>query len=252
MSNFYVCVTYYSLPSFPKACRIVKNHDVVPRDVLLCNRTNNHHMRGGMQYDPNIENAEYAVCEPPVRRSLERRAKKHDELYLIFRTRHFKLDGSTKYLVTGFYEVEKEFDKTLREAPIIHAQDMHFVSLSDCIDITGKIKEANAFRCCFTSDNTLWEKELATWSTQLSDSKDQTQKYIEEIKSLKKVFYENEIQGKAYHICSSCEHRNYRTQNCPLAWRLQCRSVNPNPANSMKNLDEYFKSILPDERKPIT
>ena len=252
MSNFYVCVVYFSLPPFPESCTLIKNHDILPRDVLLCNRINDHHIRGGMQYDPNIENAEYAICEPRVRTSLQRKSTDYDNLYLLFRTRFFNHDGSSRYLVTGFYEVEKKFGETQsREAPIVHAKAMHFVSLADSIDITQKMEEEQAFRCCFTSNNDNWEQDLMSWVAQLSESEDQTTRYIEEINNLKKVFYENEVQDNGYSVCSACECSSH-LHNCPLTWRRRHRSINPHPANYMTNLDEYYASIRPNERTPIT
>src|SRR5665647_3946554 len=100
MSSFLVCVVYFSLPSFPENCSLVTQHDLVPRDVLLCNKSNDRHILGGMQYDPNIENGEYRVCEPPVRRNLRTKSTHYDDLFLLFRTRYFNHDGSSRYLVT--------------------------------------------------------------------------------------------------------------------------------------------------------
>jgi hypothetical protein len=205
-----------------------------------------------MQYDPNIENAEYRICEPRVRRILEKQAKKHDNVFLIFRTRYFSQDGSSRYLVTGFYEVEKNFNKTQREAPIIYAKAMHFVSLSNCIDVTDKIKEEGAFRCCFTSDCLKWNKELSNWYVKLGGAPNYTDRYIEETNNLKRVFFENEKQGKNYQICASCEYNRSPKSGCPLSWRRNCRSMTPHPANYMKNLDEYFESIMPKDQKPVT
>ena len=252
MTNFYACVTYYSLPSFPKSCIIIRNHNILPRDVLLCNRTNDHHIRGGMQYDPNIENAEYRVCEPPVRQGLRTRAGKYDDLYLMFRTRNIRVDGTSSYLVTGFYKIKKEFDKTQREAPIIYADAMQFVSISDCIDITERITESQAFRCCLTSENPKWMKDLVQWADQLEKATNQTEVYIREINRLKRIFRENEFRDTPYPMCTPCKHSNASTSSCPLVWRRHHRTIPNHPANYMRNLDEYFESFTSDERKPVT
>jgi hypothetical protein len=250
MTNFYACVTYYSLPSFPRSCAMIRNHDLLLRDVLLCNRTNDHHMRGGMQYDPNIENAEYRVCEPSVRRGLMIRAEEYDHLYLIFRTRHMRLDCTPRYLVTGFYRVKKKFEEIHREAPVIHAEAMHFVSVSDCIDATKKIMESRAFRCCFTSENLGWKQHLIEWTTELEKATNLAHKYIKETNRLKRIFRENEFQENPYQICTTCRYCNPSTCSCPLTWRRYHRSIPHQPANYMKNLDEYFQSLV-SEGKPI-
>jgi hypothetical protein len=205
MPDFFTSVIYYSLPRFPECCALIKHPDLVPRDILLCNKTNDHHIQGGMQYDPNIENAEYAVCEPQVRIGLELRAEKYDELYLLFRTRHFKPDNSSRYLVTGFYKIEKKFDDSfpIREAPVIHAKEMHFVSVSDCIDVTEEITKARAFRCCFTSNNPKWQKQLQDWVSEISSKRNRTPDYIEEINNLKRLFQENEIENRQYPFCET-------------------------------------------------
>lgn len=252
MMVFYVCVTYYSLPTFPRQCFIVRNHDILPRDILLCNRTNDHHIRGGMQYDPNIENAEYRVCEPPVRRSLEIKAEKYNDLYLIFRTRHIRLDGTSRYLVTGYYRIKKDFSTRYREAPVIHADDMHFVSIPDCVDVTERIKGLKAFRCCPSSENPKWADSLVQWAGQLEKAPNRTEEYVREINRLKRIFCDNEPEDDSYPICKSCKHNNIATSICPLVWRRRHRKLFPHPANYMKNLDEYFRSIAPDERKPVT
>lgn len=251
MSDFYVCVVYYSLPSFPDNCTLIEQHDLIPRDVLLCNKSNDRHIRGGMQYDPNIENGEYRVCEPPVRTNLRRKAENYDSLYLLFRTRFFNQDGSSRYLVTGFYNVEKNFTNECREAPIIHARAMHFVSLADSIDITETMREERAYRCCFTSENIAWHDNLVNWVNQLKHSQNHTNRYIEEISRLKNIFYENEIQGGKYLTCSLCEYRN-RPDICSLTWRRRHRAIPHQPANYMRSLDAFYDSIRPNDRAPIT
>jgi hypothetical protein len=203
-----------------------------------------------MQYDPNIENAEYRVCEPSVRRGFMIRAEKYDYLYLIFRTRHMRLDGITRYLVAGFYKVKKGFDETQREAPVVHAQAMHFVSVSDCIDVTRKITETRAFRCCFTSENPGWKQDLIEWTGRLEKAANRAQEYAREINRLKRIFRENEFQKKPYQICTTCKYSDPGAYGCPLIWRRYHRSIPHHPANYMKNLDEYFKSLV-SERKPI-
>jgi hypothetical protein len=205
-----------------------------------------------MQYDPNIENGEYAICEPRVRRSLQEKSQKYENLYLIFRTRFFEQNGSSRYLVTGFYDVEKTFSATeSREAPIVHAKSMHFVSIADSLDITEKMEEEQAFRCCFTSNNVNWSGDLISWVNQLRKSKNQTDRYIDEINNLKKVFYENEAMNGNYAACSSCEHRNLK-HGCPLTWRRSHRLIKPHPANYMTNLTEYYAKIRQDDQTPVT
>jgi len=250
MSQFSVCVIYYSLPSLPEACALVTQHDLVPRDVLLCNRSNDHHILGGMQYDPNIENAEYRICEPRVRAKLQRQSSQYDNLYLLFRTRHFNQDGSSNYLVTGFYDVERDFtDAQCLEKPIVHARAMHFVSLADSIDITELMKERKSYRCCFTSENPFWRPHLESWVNQLSQAQNQTNRYVEEINNLKNIFYDNEFHGANYETCTNCTYCN-RPDACFLTWRRRHRTIPHRPANYMKSLDEYFASLQPG-RSPV-
>lgn len=245
MRIFYGCVPYYSPPEFPKSCVIVENHEVLPRDILLCNKTNKVHIRGGMQYDPNIENGEYRICEPPIRRSLQKKADNYDELYLIFRTRYVQLDRGNRYLVTGFYNIKKCFEGEEREGPIIYAKKMRFVSISDSIDITKEITASKAFRASFTSENIRWKKKLIEWINKLKEKQDQTHVYIHEINRLKKKFEENEFQESPYSGCESCEHNDISKLYCPLIWRKYTyKQIPRNPAHYMANLDEFYKSIV--------
>jgi hypothetical protein len=248
LPNFYTCVVYFSLPSFPKSCSIVTNHDVVIRDLLLCNRINDHHIKGGMQYDPNVENAEYRVCEGRIRRGLQKRLAKYDNLYILFRTRFFELSGASRYLVTGYYHVGTFQETDYSDTPIVRASDMRFVSLSDCIDITGIVKKRSAFRCCFNSENEDWAPHLESWFCKLNRSPNRTDDYVNQINALKTVFFENEVQGNNYVDCPTCANN----ARCPLMWRLSHRTITSHPANYMRNLDEYFKSIMPEDRTPIT
>lgn len=252
MTDFYACVTYYSLPSFPTGCALIKNPDVLPRDVLLCNRTNIHHIKGGMQYDPNLENCEYRICEPPTRRSLQQRANDYDRLFLVFRTRQMRLDKARRYLVTGFYEVKKDFEKEQREAPIIYAKAMHFVSISDSVDITERMMQSGAFRCCFTSENLEWANDLTRWASLLEEKENQAGEYIAEIKRLKETFRQNEWQGNDYSECNSCKQKFVYAPQCPLIWRRKRYEIHPHPANFMKSLDEYFESVTGNEVQKIT
>ena len=253
MADFYVSVTYFSRPSFPKSCKLIHNPNVIPRDVLLCNKTNARHIEGGMQYDPNLENAEYANCEPPVRHGLMKRAKQYDDLYLLFRTRYFRIDGSSRYLVTGFYKIKKEFNgRDIREAPIVYAETMHFVSISDCIDVTQIIQEWNAFRCCPTSNNQRWRQLLVDWTKQLKMKQNRIDEYIQELNYMKEIFRKNEFQEKKYPICEACKHYSSTDKSCPLTWRRKRYSIDPHPANFMKNLDEFYDSITFGDGKKIT
>jgi len=245
MSAFYGCVPYYGLPEFPKSCIIVKNHEILPRDILLCNKTNITHIQGGMQYDPNIENGEYRICEPPTRRNLQKKADDYGELYLIFRTRYIQLRGASKYLVTGFYNVKKEFEKEEREGPIIYAENMRFATISDSIDITKQITGSRAFRSFFTSRNERWKKNLTEWVDHLEEKEDQTSVYIREINRLKKIFEENEFQDRLYSGCESCKHNDIAGSSCPLIWRKRTyRHIPNNAAHYMRNLDEFYESIV--------
>lgn len=251
LPNFYACVVYFSLPNFPETCKLVRYHDIVPRDVLLCNRINDHHIKGGMQYDPHIESAEYAICEPRVRKSFQNKSDLYNNMYLIFRTRYFNGHGSSKYLVTGFYEIEKKFDgPESREAPIIHAKSMHFISIKDSIDITEKMDKEQAFRCSFTSNSADWKEDLVSWVNRIGKCENQSSRYIEEINHLKNIFKENEFEGKNYTNCSSCEY-SHANNPCPLTWRRYHRKIPPQPANYMRNLTEFYASIAPDDRAPI-
>lgn len=244
MSVFCVCVPYFSLPEFPKSCALVRNKEILPRDVLLCNKTNAGHIEGGIQYDPNIENGEYRICEPPVRRSLKRKAKDFDELYLIFRTRFIRLNGTSLYLVPGFYTIKKEFHKDEREGPVILAETMKFVSIQDAVDISRQMEESRAFRASFSSQNTSWSKRLVKWIEHLRSRKDQTTAYIDEIVRLKKAFKENEFGDSHYPVCDNCTHGQAACSSCPLVWRRNTfKQIPQNPAHYMKNLDEFYAEM---------
>jgi hypothetical protein len=205
-----------------------------------------------MQYDPNIENGEYRVCEPPVRRNLRTKSSQYDDLFLLFRTRYFNQDGSSRYLVTGFYDVEKNFtDAECREAPIVHARAMHFVSLADSIDITEIMKENRSYRCCFSLENPDWRGYLIDWKNHLALAQNQTNRYVDAINNLKNIYYENEIQGANYRACDSCTYCD-RPDVCSLAWRRIHRTVPHNPINYMRSLDEVYARIREGNNPTIT
>ena len=252
MSVFSVCVPYYSSPEFPRSCVLIRNHDILPRDILLCNKTNRIHIQEGAQYDPNIENGEYRLCEPPVRRSLKKKADNYDKLYLIFRTRFLRLNGTSKYLVTGFYIVKNEFEKEDRDGPIIHAKNMRFVSISDSIDITHRMNESQAFISSFTSKNKGWKDDLTEWIQQLEGKKDQTAAYIREINRLKKRFKENEFKNKPYSECKSCKFVSIARSKCPLIWRQNTWKQMPdNKMHYMQSLDEFYEESFDEFYKQL-
>ena len=220
MTMFIVCVPFYSLPQFPKSCLVVTRQDIILRDILLCNKTNSIHIEGGMQYDPRIENLEYKYCQPRVRLALMNRKNEYDELYILFRTRYLRLNGSSRYYVVGYYNMLKEdFEYFERDAPVIYAKKARFVSLPDAVDMTKQMVVSRAFRACPTTENEKWEPLLREWLKQLQEKQDNTHLYIQEMERLKKIFKNNEFTGKFYSICRNCVCKDWGGLVCPLVWR---------------------------------
>jgi len=202
--TYFVCVPYYSIPEFPSGCTIVKHHEIVARDVLLCNPTN-FHVRGGIQYDPHVESMEYINCQPKARRSIAEKIETYGDVRILFRTRRLKLDGGFRHLVTGYYVVGSASEATCRDAPVIKASRIRFVAAPDAIDITGLLDRTGAYRSCFTTQNPRWEPRLVRWIRHIDAQRDATKKYVEETMRLKKIYGENEFRtGALYATCGDC------------------------------------------------
>lgn len=218
--NYAVCVPYYSLPEFPLDCKVIKNHNVIIRDILLCNPYNDIHILGGVQIDPHIETLEYINCQPIVREGIAKRAEKYDDIKILFRTRFVRLGKVSDYLVMGYYVVNPKFHEICRDAPVIKASSARFVSLSDCINITSLMKETRAFRSCFTTENEGWKDYLEEWIKHINNRRDVTLDYINEITRLKEIYSKYEFQGTGilYEICQNCSHD---ADSCFLVWRRQ-------------------------------
>jgi hypothetical protein len=220
MPPFIVCVPFYSLPEFPKICRIIKNHNVILRDVLLCNKTNTIHIEAGIQFDPHIETQEYKYCEPRVRAMLMKRQNDYDELYILFRTRYLHLYGPSKYYVVGYYEMEKKFTELIDSSPVIHAKRIKFVSITDAIDVSKRIVRFKAFRACPTTMNKKWQSFLEWCLERLDEGQDLTKKYIEETIRLKSIYKANEFREQNYYEdCNTCNYKDMGGLICPLIWR---------------------------------
>jgi hypothetical protein len=224
-SVFIVCVPYYSLPEFPSDCLIVKDHDILPRDILLCNKRN-FHFKGGVQYDPYIEALEYRNCQPRIRQAIADKARKYDVIYILFRTCFLMLGRSSRYFVTGYYKVLPVFTDSCRDAPVIKASVARFVSINESVDITCVMNTTRAFRSCPTTENKEWRARLNDWLHQLEKAKDLTRRYIEEIERLKIVFGEQEFSrsSQGYLDCKNCRNEN---DLCPLVWRRCHRGIPP-------------------------
>ena len=222
---FIVCVPYYSLPEFPLDCAIVRDHDILPRDILLCNR-GNFHFKGGVQYDPHIEGLEYVNCQPLVRQAISCKTTDYADIYILFRTLFLRLGGSPKYRVTGYYKVDPVFTTSCRDAPVIRACVAKFVSTEESIDITGVMKATKAFRSCPTTENGEWRGPLTRWLSRLKSGQDLTCRYIEETERLKRIFGLQEFSafGQGYPDCRGCERED---DSCPLVWRRRHRGIPP-------------------------
>jgi len=205
-----VCVPYYSLPEFPSYCNVVSNHRVVLRDVLLCNPSN-FHVLGGVQYDPHLETLEYINCQPRVRNSIAKEITLHEDVRILFRTRFFRLDGSSDEFVTGYYVVDHaESDKICRDAPVIRASKARFVSAEDCIKITRVMERTGAYRSCFSTENPKWKKYLLRWTKEIEGREDLTPEYTQEIQKLKTIYRDNEHPGSVfYKFCQGCQNEEH-------------------------------------------
>ena len=219
VNRFHVCVPYYSLPEFPESCRLVRIHDILPRDVLLCNPNNNIHRQIGFQLDPAIEYGQYRVCEPKVRQGLKARAARYDTLYLLFRTRSIGLDDPPRIVVSGFFEVSKCFPEGNTDEPIVTARKMRFVSRAHAIDITERLRSSGAFRCTPTSENAVWRGDLERWVSLLQSKRNRADDYVELTKDLKAAFKRNEFKYDRYAECDSCEYLTGFRPKCPLVRR---------------------------------
>lgn len=224
-SVYIVCVPYYSLPEFPSGCAIVKDHDILLRDILLCNRRN-FHFKGGAQYDPHIEALDYMNCQPRVRQAIVDKAGKYDDIYILFRTCFLKLRGRSEYRVAGYYRVKPVFTESCRDAPVVKASVARFVSIKESVDITCVMNATRAFRSCPTTENKEWRDRLNGWLSTLENAQDLTNRYTEEIERLKVVFGEQEFAGlsQGYPDCKGCRHEG---NLCPLVWRRRHRGVPP-------------------------
>jgi ribosomal protein L36 len=201
-------VPYYSIPEFPSDCRIVKRHGIVARDVLLCNPTN-FHVQGGVQYDPHVETMEYINCQPRVRRSISEKMKNYDDVRILFRTRRLRLDGGSDELVTGYYVVGSASEVMCRDAPVIMASGIRFVTDADAIDITSLMDREKAHRSSFTTGNSKWKPYLLRWIRQLDKGRDATEDYKKEIQRLKMIYKNNEFRlGDRYGACRNCSEED--------------------------------------------
>jgi len=224
-TGFIVCVPYYSLPEFPPDCIVVRDHDVLIRDILLCNRRN-FHIRGGVQFDPYIEHLEYMNCQPRVRRAISEKTAHYTDLYILFRTLFGRFDGSSTYLLTGYYKVKPDSSEECRDAPVIKASKAKFVSIEESIDITDLMNEKRSYRSCPTTENEGWKELLNTWLDILEGRQDLTDRYVREIQRLKLVYGQQEFidTSRGYSDCEGCHHNN---NSCPLVWRRCHRGIPP-------------------------
>ena len=217
MTSYLVCVPYYSLPEFPSYCRVVSNHNVVVRDILLCNPLN-FHVRGGVQFDPHLETLEYINCEPSVRRSIAYKLGQNDSIRILYRTRFLRLNGSSDYLVAGYYEVGGISNEECRDAPVIKASRAKFLSLPNCVNITRLLNKTNAYRSCFSTENERWKSYLRRWGAYIDSQRNMMRDYVREVKRLKELYGRNEFQdGRvAYGDCQDCQATR---EICPLLRR---------------------------------
>jgi hypothetical protein len=210
--------------------------NIIPRDILISNPTNEIHRRIGIQYDPAIEHGKYWVCQPRTRRSISARLAKYDEMYLLFRTTYMKLDRTSRVLVTGYYKIQQDNPVENDYDPTIYAEKMKFVSVIDAIDITDFMKISRSYRSTPTTENFQWAPVLLSWIEQINEKTNRVRKYRNLSNRLKEAFKMNEFVRKPYDICESCpETANSRTM-CPLVQRQNKREIT--------DISKYYDKLL--------
>lgn len=96
---------YNSLPDMPKGCRLFLKAEIMHRDFFKCNPTNTGHY----QY-PKFESLSYDEgCHGrEVRKFLARREQNK---YVVFYTRHTTLSRKNKSKIIGYFKVGRNFEK---------------------------------------------------------------------------------------------------------------------------------------------
>ena len=101
-----------------------------------------------------------------------------------------------------------------------------------------------------SSNCAYWKEDMESWVKQINKSKNEADRYIEEINELKQIFKENEFGVKKYQKCSLCP---YVTQSsaCPLTWRRLHRKIPLQPANYLQDLAEFYATFTAEQRTPV-
>jgi hypothetical protein len=200
------------------------------------------HFDYGEIYDPHWEGRdddgvpEYRYCEEGSRCGLVNRYEKPEELYVLFRTHYRYLDGSTDFLIPGYYKVRKELveseprrsDPRIR-VPVVKAEEAKSLSLGDAIsiarsmDIGHFLRENNLYRVSFSSENPRFREQLEIWlDVVISEERENLLRdYQRETVRLKRALEEAKKNDEIYLDCSGCQYQPARSWECPLIRRRE-------------------------------
>ena len=187
LSDYYVCVSYFSLPVFDESCQIVRSQNLLLRDVLTCNPTNPHVALCG-QYDPHYELSEYKMCWKTGRANVWKKIQEenYENIYLLFRTcLKNSITGENSHHISGLYEVDQELSAIHPDynSPCIRAKSLHFTSIEDSVNIGYFYKkEPNPrFRFPFNSETNdgIYSDDLKAWASLILNSENHTQENFE-------------------------------------------------------------------------
>lgn len=94
-------IYYYSLPEFPKECKIIKDNSIILRDLFLC--VNNYHY----EY-PRFEDFSYDdICRG---RNIRKLLKSKDpDNYILLFTRYRFLNRKEKSYIIGYFKVGEKY-----------------------------------------------------------------------------------------------------------------------------------------------
>lgn len=223
MSGRYIVgCNYFSLPEFPKCCKLIHKKDLILRDILLCNKNNKIHFDSGGQYDPHLESSppEYRYCHDNARRRIYNNRKEYTDIYILFWTNYLYLDGSNRQRLVGYYKIKQDVSNG-ENTPTLHSEDNKFVGLDGTIDISKFLNQYNLYRVSPSNENPKYKNKLEDLLDAFvkEDKENRFDYYVKETIRLKNIFYKNE-KKQNYLECEGCKYWKEKNNDCPLVWRI--------------------------------
>ncbi len=209
MEPLLISSPFYPLPPFPEGCRIVKENDIIIRDILHCYPRRKGEIENGPYLEGYMNDGQmdYLFYFEEISELIQ----KYATVYFLFRVRY------SRDLLIGYCKTDGKYCKEIKPGIyILPAQEAHFTSqVIDITEITGVYNLENKIMKSNSINHPEYNDILKEWLEKLKKTKNEIDLFISKSKNLRQIREESEKDtGYFEKKCSGCSF--FKKKDCPL------------------------------------